>query len=97
MRACPSLRNVILAIGAVLTVFGVVRLAASQMPAPPPRSLAPGHDNAAAFGHNAWPLTAAVLLSQPISDSVANATELRRGQYLVAAGDCMSCHLREGG
>ena len=23
--------------------------------------------------------------------------KLRRGQYLVAAGDCMSCHLREGG
>ena len=26
-----------------------------------------------------------------------NAAQLRRGQYLVAAGDCMSCHLREGG
>jgi len=97
MRTSPFLRHVILGIGAVLTAFGVVRLAASQMPAPSSPSLSPGHDNAPAFGHNARPLTAAALLSQQIADSVANATELRRGQYLVAAGDCMSCHLREGG
>lgn len=37
------------------------------------------------------------LLSEPIADSTPNAAQLRRGQYLVAAGDCMSCHLREGG
>ncbi len=37
------------------------------------------------------------LLTQPIADSTPNAAQLRRGQYLVAAGDCMSCHLREGG
>ena len=37
------------------------------------------------------------VLTQPIPDSVPNAALLRRGQYLVAAGDCMSCHLREGG
>jgi mono/diheme cytochrome c family protein len=37
------------------------------------------------------------LLRQPIPDSTPNAEQLRRGQYLVAAGDCMSCHLREGG
>jgi mono/diheme cytochrome c family protein len=37
------------------------------------------------------------LLRQPIPDSSPNAEQLRRGQYLVAAGDCMSCHLREGG
>ncbi len=36
------------------------------------------------------------LLSEPIPDS-PNAAQLRRGQYLVAAGDCMSCHLRDGG
>jgi mono/diheme cytochrome c family protein len=45
----------------------------------------------------AWPPTAAEILSRPIADSVANADQLRRGQYLVAAGDCMSCHLRAGG
>src|SRR5271165_5657057 len=37
------------------------------------------------------------LLTRPIPDSTPNAAQLRRGQYLVAAGDCMSCHLREGG
>jgi mono/diheme cytochrome c family protein len=37
------------------------------------------------------------LLTRPIPDSMPNAAQLRRGQYLVAAGDCMSCHLREGG
>ena len=37
------------------------------------------------------------LLTQPIAESTPNATQLRRGQYLVIAGDCMSCHLRDGG
>jgi mono/diheme cytochrome c family protein len=37
------------------------------------------------------------LLRQPIPDTAPNAQQLRRGQYLVAAGDCMSCHLRDGG
>lgn len=37
------------------------------------------------------------LLTQPIPDSTPNVAQLRRGQYLVVAGDCMSCHLREGG
>lgn len=37
------------------------------------------------------------LLTQAIPDSTPNAEQLRRGQYLVVAGDCMSCHLREGG
>ena len=37
------------------------------------------------------------LLAEPIADSTSNVAQLRRGQYLVAAGDCMSCHLREGG
>ena len=37
------------------------------------------------------------LLTQPIADSAPNVAQLRRGQYLVAVGDCMSCHLRDGG
>jgi mono/diheme cytochrome c family protein len=37
------------------------------------------------------------LLTRPIPDSTPNAARLRRGQYLVAAGDCMSCHLRDSG
>jgi mono/diheme cytochrome c family protein len=47
--------------------------------------------------HAAWPLTGSALLAQPIADSDPNAAQLRRGQYLVAAGDCMSCHVRDGG
>lgn len=41
--------------------------------------------------------TAVAVLAQPIADSTPNAAQLRRGQYLVVAGDCMSCHLRKGG
>ncbi len=37
------------------------------------------------------------LLARPIPDATPNAAQLRRGQYLVAMGDCLSCHLREGG
>ena len=36
-------------------------------------------------------------LSAAIDDATPNSSQLRRGQYLVAAGDCMSCHLRPGG
>jgi mono/diheme cytochrome c family protein len=36
-------------------------------------------------------------LLQPSPDSAANAAQLRLGQYLVRAGDCASCHTREGG
>ena len=39
----------------------------------------------------------AALLSEVIPGTGSHAQTLRRGQYLVAAGDCMSCHLREGG
>ncbi len=37
------------------------------------------------------------ILTRPIPDSVPNAAQLRRGQYLVRVGDCTSCHTREGG
>jgi mono/diheme cytochrome c family protein len=42
-------------------------------------------------------VAAAAMLSQPIADTTPNAEQLRRGQYLVAVGDCLSCHLRAGG
>jgi mono/diheme cytochrome c family protein len=44
-----------------------------------------------------WPLTPLQLLSQPIADSMPNAAQLRRGQSLVIAGDCLSCHVRDSG
>ncbi|MGA0599911.1 c-type cytochrome [Caulobacter sp. KR2-114] len=41
--------------------------------------------------------TPAEMLTQPIPDSAPNAAQLRQGQYLVRAGDCVSCHMRPGG
>ena len=37
------------------------------------------------------------LATAPIPDTLADADQVRRGQYLVTVGDCVSCHLREGG
>jgi len=41
-------------------------------------------------------VAAAKIITQPIADG-PNAEQLRRGQYLVRMGDCLSCHLRAGG
>jgi len=41
-------------------------------------------------------VAAAKLLLEPIADG-PNAAQLRRGQYLVRMGDCLSCHLRADG
>ncbi|HEX2790767.1 MAG TPA: cytochrome c [Steroidobacteraceae bacterium] len=78
------LRAQVLGVGVVVTILGFTGLAASQSPAILP-------------AQSTWALTATGLLSQPIADSTPDAAQLRRGQYLVAAGDCMSCHLRDGG
>jgi mono/diheme cytochrome c family protein len=82
MRRLSTLRIALLA-GATLAVLGVAGLALSQIPA------LPAHPSSA--------VTARGLLSQPFDDSTPNAAQVRRGQYLVAAGDCISCHVREGG
>lgn len=42
-------------------------------------------------------VAASALLTEPIADTVANAEQVRRGQYLVRVGDCLSCHLAAGG
>jgi mono/diheme cytochrome c family protein len=78
-----SAPRISLLIGSVVAILGVAGLAVSQMPA------LPAHPSSA--------LTPQELLTQPLNDSAPNAAQLRRGQYLVAAGDCLSCHLREGG
>jgi mono/diheme cytochrome c family protein len=70
-------------IGSAAAILGIVDLAVGQMPPLP--------------AHPSSSVTPQGLLTQPISDSTANAAQLRRGQYLVAAGDCLSCHLRDGG
>jgi mono/diheme cytochrome c family protein len=70
--------------GAAIAILGAARLAMSQVSPSLP----------------AHPISGVLpmqLLTQPIPDSTPNVAQLRRGQYLVAAGDCMSCHLREGG
>jgi mono/diheme cytochrome c family protein len=78
-----SAPRISLLIGSFVAILGVAGLAVSQMPA------LPAHPSSA--------LTPQELLTQPLNDSAPNAAQLRRGQYLVAAGDCLSCHLREGG
>lgn len=40
---------------------------------------------------------AAAVLTAPIPANLPNANQVRRGQYLVRVGDCMSCHLAAGG
>jgi mono/diheme cytochrome c family protein len=71
-------------VGVIIAILGMARLAMSQdLPALP--------------AHPVSGVLPTQLLTQPIEDSTPNALQLRRGQYLVAAGDCMSCHLREGG
>jgi mono/diheme cytochrome c family protein len=85
MRSFPQVRTSTLGIGTAIAILGLVRLAMSQSsPTLPAHPVAAGP-------------TPTQLLTQPITDSTPNAALLRRGQYLVAAGDCMSCHLREGG
>jgi mono/diheme cytochrome c family protein len=82
MRRLPQLRQSIL-IGSTLAIMGAAGLAMSQMLALP--------------AHPSTEVTAQGLLVQHLDDAAPNAAQLRRGQYLVAAGDCMSCHVREGG
>jgi mono/diheme cytochrome c family protein len=78
-------RTAVLIAGAALGL-GVAAWALSQMPALSPL---PAYPSSA--------ITPSGFLATRIDDSTPNAAQLRRGQNLVAAGDCMSCHLREGG
>lgn len=82
MRRLSTLRTTLLACFAAASL-GIAGLAVSEIPA------LPAHPSSA--------VTARGLLTQHFDDSRPNAAQLRRGQYLVAAGDCISCHQREGG
>src|SRR6202167_3158323 len=84
MNGFSHVRTSVLAILAVLAVLECARFAASQISITPPVQ-------------TTWAPTATALLAQPIADSTPNAAQLRRGQYLVAGGDCMPCHIRDGG
>lgn len=83
MRRHSRLNEWTCAVGVALAPYaGLVH---ADAPLPP----LPAHADA--------PLTPVGLLSEPIPDSTPNAAQLRRGQYLVAVGDCLSCHVRPGG
>jgi mono/diheme cytochrome c family protein len=84
MSTLTRLRIATLTAAVVIVILGLSRFATSEAPIALP-----------AHASN-WAILPIDLLTQPISDSTSNATQLRRGQYLVTAGDCMSCHLREG-
>jgi mono/diheme cytochrome c family protein len=84
MSALSRRRTLVLGAMVAVAVFGISCLTTSQTPAV---LTAPGEAT----------ILPGQLLTRPIPDSTPNAVQLRRGQYLVAAGDCMSCHLREGG
>jgi mono/diheme cytochrome c family protein len=76
-------RTALLLAGSIVALVGVAGFAMGQMPPLP--------------AHPSTVITAGGLLAKHFDDSTPNAAQLNRGLYLVAAGDCMSCHLREGG
>jgi mono/diheme cytochrome c family protein len=96
MGRLPRFSPLIAAGGVFAAVLGVAGLAASQggsalpeSPVQPPLPPLPAH-----------PVTTPTpvgFLAQPVPDSTPNAEQVRRGQALTIAGDCMSCHLRPGG
>src|ERR1700727_82998 len=77
-------------IGAVALVAAVAVLSRLATGSPP--SLPTLHRN-----ENSAGILPVDLLRQPIPATTPNAEQLRRGQYLTVAGDCMSCHVRNGG
>ena len=87
MRRVPRLRTAILILAPVRQFWGSPASRISQLPALP---ALPAH----AGGGTVLPTE---LLTRPIDNAAADSAQLLRGQYLVVAGDCMSCHLRDGG
>jgi mono/diheme cytochrome c family protein len=84
MSCFMPLRTAILGVGMSVAILGLVRIATSQVATTLP-------------AHPVSGIIPTQLLADPIVATTPNAAQLRRGQYLVIAGDCMSCHLREGG
>jgi mono/diheme cytochrome c family protein len=73
--------------GAAVVVLAVAGAVALWPPSQPPALPADPSDST----------VPAQPLIQPIADATPGADELRRGQALAVAGDCLSCHLRDGG
>src|SRR5271155_3749777 len=74
---------------ALVSILGVAAFGGFALSQTPPLLPLPAHPSPA--------ITPQSLLGKAIEASNPNAAQLNRGRYLVAAGDCMSCHLREGG
>jgi mono/diheme cytochrome c family protein len=87
MNTLPRIGITIVVLVLIAALLVILRLTLSSAAAVPP-----SHRN-----ENPSGILPIDLLRQPIPDTTPNAEQLRRGQYLVAAGDCMSCHLRDGG
>jgi mono/diheme cytochrome c family protein len=81
MRSFSRVQKYLLA-GSALAVL-VAGLAAAQV------LMLPAHPSSA--------VTPRDLLTKQLEESAPSAAQINRGRYLVAAGDCMSCHLRDGG
>ena len=77
------LKTSLLGLSAVAAILGLVRLAVGQGVTLP--------------AHPVSSVTPLSLLTQDVPDSMPDAEQVRRGQALVIAGDCLSCHLRAGG
>jgi mono/diheme cytochrome c family protein len=87
MRRIIRLHTIILGLGTVAAILGIAGVAISQLPALP---ALPAHAGGG-------PMLPTELLTHTIDSTTPESAQLARGQYLVAAGDCMSCHLRDGG
>ena len=83
MRLTPRLRAAFLGLGSALAVTTLASWSAGQ--------------NAPLPAHPVSSLTPSGFLARNIPDATPNAAQLRRGQSLVVAGDCLACHLRAGG
>jgi len=73
----------VVGLAAVAAALTLATWAASQNPTLP--------------AHPADAVTPTSFLTQPIADSTPNAAQLQHGQALIIAGDCLSCHIRDGG
>jgi mono/diheme cytochrome c family protein len=74
---------------ALVGILGIACFGGYALGQTPPLVPLPAHPSSA--------VTPQSLLATATEDSNPNAVQLNRGRYLVAAGDCISCHLREGG
>jgi mono/diheme cytochrome c family protein len=82
VKSFSAMKIALLISGSALAI-GAVGVATSQMLALP--------------AHPSTAVTPNSLLTKTFEDSAPNAAQLNRGLYLVALGDCMSCHMRDGG